>query len=480
MFLACESPDAPMHVGATLVFDPGRTPMTLDRLRRFMEAHLDDVPRYRQRLEYTPIDRRPVWVDDDDFDLTAHVRQVTLSPPGDDESFRAAVNGILSRPLDRRGPLWECWLLVGRADGRFGLVTKIHHCMVDGVAGADLLARLLSLSPEIREPAPRPWAPRPVPAATTLLAETLLRPARLAWDAWRETARLARDPRRLGAYAPMVRALWESLDTATRRAPSSPLNRPLGPHRTVAYAQTDFERARRIKAGLGGTVNDAVLGTVAGGLRRFLLARDPEMDVVDLRVLVPVDRRGGAQRPLGNHISGWIVPLPVSVREPARRHALVRQATAHLKQTDFARAGELLMATTGAFLGAALKLVEHLRPFNVTVSNIPGPAVPLYLLDGRLVAIYPHVPLFPGQGLSIAVLSYAGRLHWGFTGECQIVPDLERLAEAMTWSLAELERAAGASSERRAPAGVRASEAVARASGNAHDPLPADLTAPGP
>jgi WS/DGAT/MGAT family acyltransferase len=302
----------------------------------------------------------------------------------------------------------------------------------------------------------------------------------MAWNYWRESARIARGPRRLGDNAPIVRALGRSMETAAQRAPRSPLNRPVGPHRIVAYAQTDFECARTIKARLGGTVNDVVLGTVAGGLRRFLLARDPEMDVVDLRVLVPVDRRGGAERPLGNHISGWIVPLPVSVREPARRHALVRQATAHLKQTDFARAGELLMATTGAFLGAALKLVEHLRPFNVTVSNIPGPAVPLYLLDGRLVAIYPHVPLFPGQGLSIAVLSYAGRLHWGFTGECQIVPDLERLAEAMTWSLAELERAAGVSSERRAPAGVRASEAVARASGNAHDPLPADLTAPGP
>jgi hypothetical protein len=140
-------------------------------------------------------------------------------------------------------------------------------------------------------------------------------------------------------------------------------------------------------------------------LRRFLLARDPEMEIADLRVLVPVDRRGGNHRPLGNHISGWIVPLPVSVRAPLERHARVRQATEHLKRTEFARAGELLMATTGTLLGAALKLVEHLRPFNVTVSNIPGPTMPLYLLDARLDAIYPHVPLFPGQGLSIAVLS---------------------------------------------------------------------------
>jgi WS/DGAT/MGAT family acyltransferase len=479
MFLACESPDAPMHVGATLLFEPGQSPIGLDRLRRYMEAHLDDVPRYRQRLAYTPIDRRPVWVDDGNFDLGAHVGQVTLATPGDEACFRSAVNRILSRPLDRRGPLWECWLIDGRADGRFALVTKIHHGMVDGGAGADLLALLLSPTPQAREPVPRPWTPRPVPTALTLLAETLLRPARLARDVWRETARVARNPRRLGDYAPVVQALWQSMETAAQRAPTSPLNRPLGPHRVVAYAQTDFGRARTIKTALGGTVNDVVLATVAGVLRRFLLARDPEMEIADLRVLVPVDRRGGDHRPLGNHISGWIVPLPVSVRAPLERHARVRQATEHLKRTEFARAGELLMATTGTLLGAALKLVEHLRPFNVTVSNIPGPTMPLYLLDARLDAIYPHVPLFPGQGLSIAVLSYAGHLHWGLTGECQIVPDLERLAEAVEWSLAELETAVGTARTRQPPASVRWSDPVVHGSTNADTPSPAGVAALG-
>ena len=462
MFLACESPDTPMHVGAALLFDPGDTPMTLLRLRRYMEAHLDDVPRYRQRLAYTPLDRRPVWVDDGDFDLDVHVRQVTVAAPGDEAAFRATVSRILSRPLARDRPLWECWLVGGRADGRFALVTKIHHCMVDGVAGADLLALLLSPARRTHEPEARPWAPRPAPPAVTLLTETLLRPARLAFGAWRETARLVRDPRRLADWVPSVENLWQSVETVLQRAPISPLNRPIGPHRRVAYAETDVGRARALKAGLGGTVNDVVLSVVAGGLRRFLLARDPEMDLADLRVLVPVDRRGGERRPIGNHISGWIVPLPVSVRGAVERHACVRRATQHLKRTEFARAGELLLGTNGTLLGTALRLVERLRPFNVTVSNIPGPPMPLYLLDARLDAIYPHVPLFAGQGLSIAVLSYAGRLHWGFTGECQIIPDLDCLAEAVTASLTDLEAAAGTPRERRPPAGVRWSEPLER------------------
>jgi diacylglycerol O-acyltransferase len=444
MFLACEGRDTPMHVGATLLLAPGAVPIDLDRLRRYLGAHIGDVPRYRQRLAYTPLDRRPVWVDDADFELRAHVRRATVAPPGDDDAFRGAVGRILSLPLDRDRPLWECWLVDGRADGRVGVVMKIHHCMVDGVAGADLLALLLSVEPHTSERSAPPWTPRPAPPARRFVAEALARPVRLALAGWREMARIAWDPRRLADWTPVARAAWHTVETGVRRAPASPLNRPIGSHRRVAYLSSDLARTKAIKARLGGTVNDVVLTAVAGGLRRFLLARDPQMDLLDLRGLVPVDRRGVSGRGrLGNHLSGWILSLPVSIEDPLARHAEVCRSTAHLKRTDFARTGEVLLATNGTLLGAALQLVERLRPFNVTVSNIPGPPLPLFLLDARLEAAHPHVPLFRGQGLSIAVFSYAGSLHWGFTGECQVMPDLDGLAAAVASSLLDLEARAG-------------------------------------
>lgn len=456
MFLACEGEGTPMHVGGTMLFERGALPIDADRLQRYVAAHLDDVPRYRQRLLHTPIDRRPVWVDDPDFDLRAHVRHTTLPPPGDEAAFGAAVGRILSRPLDRSRPLWECWLVDGRADGRFALVMKIHHCMVDGVAGADLLALLLSVEPRTTEPPLRPWTPRPIPPARTFVAETLLRPARLAFDSWREVARVAWSPRRLGDWMPVANAVWRTMETGARRAPTSPLNRPIGPHRRVAFLSSDLGRAKAVKNRIGGTVNDVILTAVAGGLRRFLLARDPEMDLRDLKALVPVDRRGtgGGQR-LGNHISGWVMSLPVSIRDPLARHAEVCRTTLELKRTDFARAGEMLLAINGTLLGAALKVVERLRPFNVAVSNIPGPPVPLHLLDARLDAVHPHVPLFRGQGLSLAILSYAGQLGWGFTAECQVVPDLDTLAEAVASALVDLEVAAGVAPARQPPVAAR-------------------------
>jgi WS/DGAT/MGAT family acyltransferase len=300
------------------------------------------------------------------------------------------------------------------------------------------------------------WVPRPAPPARHLVAEALLRPARLAFGAWWEMARIARNPRTLADWMPVANALWQAARTGAGRAPESPFNRPIGPHRRVAYLHSDLARVKVVKERIGGTVNDVVLTAVAGGLRRFLLARDPEMDLADLKVLVPVDRRGaGQRRPIGNRISGWVMPLPVSIRDPLARHAEVQRRTIEMKRTDFARAGEILLATNGTLIGAAMQLVERLRPFNVTVSNIPGPPLPLHLLDARLDAIHPHVPLFRGQGLSIAILSYAGQLHWGFTGECQVMPDLERLADAVGSSLLDLEAAAGMSGERRPPRAAR-------------------------
>jgi WS/DGAT/MGAT family acyltransferase len=454
MFLACERAETPMHIGATLVFREGSQTLTLERLRQYVEARLDAVARCRQRLAYPAFAGPPVWVDDGDFELANHVRGLRVAYPGDETALRSAAARLLSQPLDRDRPLWELWLVDGLAGGRFAIVSKIHHCMADGIAGAELLALLLSEHPDSRVGEAALWVPRATPGRLWLLAESLLRPARAARALGHEVRHLAREPTlAVAGLANTLGVLWRTLEAGVQRAPASPLNRPIGPHRRVAFLVSDLSRAQALKGRLGGTVNDVLLAVVAGALRRFFLGRDPDSELVDLRAVVPVGRRS-VRRPamLGNHVSAWILALPVRPSNPLRRHGVVRQATERLKASDLARGGEILMGTNGTLVTLGLGLVDRIRPFNLVVSNVAGPVTRLHLLDAPLLEIYPHVPLLWQQGLTVAVLSYAGRLHWGFTADCHLVPDLERFAAAVDAAFVELEEAARIPSPRTQPA----------------------------
>lgn len=449
MFLRFERANAHMHVGATLVFEAGglaRGARGVDvaRIRRHIGAQLSAVPRYRQRLHAGPIDGRPVWIDDPAFDLRVHVRHLRLSAAADARALHQASGRILSQPLDRRRPLWEMWIVDGFANGRFAIVNKMHHCMVDGIAGADLLALLLAVSPDAPPPPPLAWVARPAPSAGVLLRDRAEHLWRSAGGVAAEIVDVVRQPSRVREWTQAAAALWSAVGAGIRPAPASPLNRPIGPHRRFEWLSLDLDAVMEIKRQLGGTVNDVVLTTVAGALRRLLVQRDPDHTPHDLRALVPVSTRGAADASaLGNHVAAWLLPLPVAEVDPLRRLARVQATTAALKGNQDTRGAELLSSAGCALLSTGVRLLERLRPYNVVVTNVPGPPLPLYLLGARLRHVYPLVPLFPNQGLGVAVFSYAGTLCWGVNADCHIVPDAAAFIDALTASFEELRAAAG-------------------------------------
>ena len=454
MFLQFERPNSPMHVGAMLLFERGPLHTTGDgidvrRIREHIGAQLWAIPRYRQRLHPSPIDGQPVWVDDAHFQLAAHVRTVRLPAPGDSQALQHVANQILSRPLDRRRPLWEMWLVDGLADGGFAVISKIHHCMVDGIAGADLLAVLLAPAP-VDFPARAPcWVARPAPPAAQLLRDRALRQAQTVRAMGRGLWQVVRHPSRGAEWAERAAALWQAIGLGARPAPDSPFNRPIGPNRRFVWLATDLSAVKQVKNQLGGTVNDVVLATMAGALRRFLQHRDPDGSLPDLRALIPVSTRTAAEaRAMGNHVAAWLMALPVSERDPLRLFARIHAMTAALKGANAALGAELLSAASSTMLNIGMRLVERFRPFNLVVTNVPGPPLPLYLLGARLQRVHPLVPLFPNQGLGVAVLSYSDTLCWGLNADCHVVPDLDVLADALDAAFTELAVAACVDADR--------------------------------
>jgi len=456
-FLLLESRTTYMHIAVTAVFEPGTLVrpgggLDIDALRRHVASRLDLIPRYRQRLTHIPLVQEPVWVDDDDFDLTYHVRHSSLPKPGGDAELRRLCARILERHLDRARPLWEIWFIEGLEGDRFAMLSKVHHCMVDGIAGVDLLAALLGAHPQPPEPvaadAPRGdgWTPRPVPSDAQLVREEVLRRARGVTRLLGSATSLLRQ----AAQTPpaTVRSRAAALGQAVRRALDTdrvplPFNDSIGPHRRVAWLSFDLARVKAIKDALGGSLNDVVLAVVAGGLRSFLAMRGMDPDrLAHVRAAVPVSVRGNEDGAAGNRVSAWIVALPISESDAWRRLTAVRVATDELKRSGVATGVQAIteVAELGGsnLLGWTLRVAGKMRPYDVVVTNVPGPPMPFYLMDAPMALAYPHLPLFERQGLGIALLSYAGRLSWGLIADWQLVPDLDELAGAVERAFDEL------------------------------------------
>jgi WS/DGAT/MGAT family acyltransferase len=455
-FLALESASTPMHVGATLIFEAGplRTEaggIDIARIRRLVAAGLEMVPRYRQRLEWIPVEHHPVWVDAEHFDLERHVRHTALPHPGTEEQLREFAGHVLSRRLDRGQPLWEVWVVEGLEGDRFALVTKVHHCMIDGIAGVDLLKVLLAPFPDTDDSVPAVYEPRPAPSGAELLLDEAARRMRGALVACRSVARFLEESRelsdevrhRLDAMTHSLRSGWFSNVTAT------PINGEIGPNRRLAWAETELDPIKRVKDVLGGTVNDVIIAVVAGALRRFLVEdRAFAPDGAEIRAMVPVstsrDRQLGE---LGNQITMWLVGLPLDEPDPLRRLAAVVDSTTYLKETDQALGAAALadsMAwTPGTLLSVAARVAAStLRPFNLTITNVPGPQVPLYMLGAKMLANYPMVPLWASHGVGFALFSYDGRVGWGIAADADLVPDVGRLAGYVASELDVLRAAA--------------------------------------
>ncbi len=451
-YLAMERGNSYMHIAAVQVFEAGSLGkpdggIDIDRIRAYIEAKLHHVPRYRQRLAWIPLDGFPVWVDDDRFSIDYHVRHTSLPRPGGDAELKRLAARVFAQQLDRSKPLWELWVVEGLDGDRFAVVVKVHHSMIDGMEGVDLLKVLLSLYPDEQMPEPVPWEPRPAPTATGLAVDEAVRIATLPFEALKtarelvgedgEQARLALR-RRVVAALKVARAGWFTRSAAT------PVNRKLGPNRRFEWLTTPLADVKYVKNHLGGTVNDAVLAVVAGAVRRYLGDDEADRLAEPYRVMVPVSVRRPEERgQMGNQVAMWLVELPVAEPDPVRRLEAVREATDTLKSTD-AALGATTLTQAASFMPLALLSLgvrmawSAVRPFNMTVTNVPGPQIPIYMLGSKMLAQFPMVPLFMDHGIGIALFSYDGDIDWGLSADYDLVPDLDRMAGAITDSLAEL------------------------------------------
>jgi WS/DGAT/MGAT family acyltransferase len=458
VFLDIEGPSTHMHVAGVFLFEAGplrreEGGLDIDRVRDYVASRLHRIPRYRQRIERIPVEGHPVWVDDERFNLHYHVRHACLPPPGDDRQLKRLCGRIISQQLDRGKPLWELWFVEGLEHDRMALVSKVHHCMVDGVSGVDLLQVLLSPVPDKDFDPASTWYPKPAPTKARLLRDAVMRRVQLPLRATRAAVQALSEPElareRLTDAAVGVAA---GVRSALTLAVDTPLNQPIGPHRRFDWIGFDVDEVRRVKRVLGGTVNDVVLATVAGAVGRFLAQRgvpQHHLERQEFRVFCPVSVRSAAERgTLGNRVSAMIARLPVAERDPVARLSRVARETGDLKQSKQALGAEVLSSvsewTAPTLFSAAMRLGLGYRASNLVVTNVPGPQVPLYLLGARMTETYPIVPLVSHQCLGIALFSYAGGLYWGFNADWDAVPDLHEFVVAIDASFRELCDAADA------------------------------------
>jgi diacylglycerol O-acyltransferase len=460
-FLALEKSGAHMHVGSVLIFDgdPPRYEDLLDQI----EARLHEVPRYRQKLAFPPLAQaRPVWVDDPHFNVAYHVRHTALPAPAGEPQLRKLAGRVFSQQLDRTKPLWEIWLVDRVGDDRFALVCKTHHALVDGVSGVDIMTVLFDLEPDPPEREPGPaWYPRPEPSGTALLADALLERAATPAEAARAVAGLVAAPREAaGAAAKTAAGLASMAAAGVAGAPPSPLNTRIGPHRRFAWVESELDRFKAVKGALGGTVNDVVLAVVAGALRAHLVRRGRDPDGLELKAMVPVSVRAEEQRgALGNQVAAIYAPLPVGIADPLERFRRVHEALGDLKASAQAIGAERLTRLAGfaapTLLDQAARLQSRQRFFNVTVTNVPGPQVPLYMLGRRLRAFHPKVPLVLNTALGIAIMSYDGRISFGLLGDYDALADLDDFAADLARAIEELSAVAGVPPDGARPRGRR-------------------------
>jgi WS/DGAT/MGAT family acyltransferase len=353
--------------------------------------------------------------------------------------------------------------------------------MVDGVSGVDLLNIQLRPKPERRAAEPYPYFPRPAPSGAELLRHELLRRAALPLAALRDAGQFVREAGDLRReLAVRLRAVAETLGTTLRRASDTPLNRPIGPHRRFDWLAMDLAEIKEVRHAFGGSLNDVVLTVVTGAVRRFLARRGVSTRGLDFRVMAPVSVRAGDERGrLGNRVSAWMIDLPVSLPDPRQQLERIAARTRELKESQQAVGADVLTQaadwTPSTLLALGARNVTRLLPFNMVVTNVPGPQVPMYLLGARMLEAYPHVPLVDGLALGIALLSYDGRIGWGFNADYDAVPDLARFVDDVHESFAALRAAAAALAVRSTPkAGPERPPRPRRSNGRARPAQPGD------
>jgi WS/DGAT/MGAT family acyltransferase len=447
VFLRIEDERQPQHVGSLSIYEgdawrdeTGR--IRIDELRAFIAGRAHRVPRLRQRLMFVPFGQgRPVWVDDDGFDVAYHVRLTALPRPGDEEQLLELMGRVQSLPLDRARPLWELWFVDGLQGDRAALIIKTHHALGDGIANVDLGMALVDLTAEIPEDAAPPeWQPAPAPSPTRLLvdsvAEQLARPV----DLVRNGIAAVRAP---GDAAAAVTNVARTLWTMSAQPRPAPWNTTVTQHRRWRPARVSLERARQTKAAAGVSLNDVVVAACTNGLRRFLLDHGEDVEDRTLKAMVPVSTRGEDEHgdTLGNRVSMFVVDLPVGEPDLLGQLRDVHRQTTELKQSGLVDGASTVIELADGLTPLAAPLTRFVSrhiPMNLVITNIPGPPIPLWLRGAPLREVFPYVEVVDREGLTIAVLSYNDQLLFGVTADRDVVPDLGLLAEHLEKAFDEL------------------------------------------
>lgn len=451
-FLDLESTGVHMHVASVGIFDPGPLAredgsIDFDQVLRVVEAGLFRAPRFRQKLGSVPVTGRQVWVDDPHFNLLYHVRHTSLPVPGDERRLKRLVGRIVSQKLDRSKPMWELWFVEGLEGGRIALISKVHHCLIDGISGVDLLGAFMGPDPDRRpELVDHRWVPRPPPGSLQMIGDEIARRVSLPGRVAGRLVRSLQTPSRTWRDAShAVYGFGEGLLETLTPASETPLNVPIGPHRRFDWTRFELDAIKEVKERLGGTLNDVVLACVTGAVRSFLARRGLDLSELDFRAFVPVSTRTSEQRGrLGNRVSMLIVPLPVNEPDAGVRMKRISERTAELKGSGRTEGAELIEElsdwTTTSLLTGFTRLAASRRSFNLVVTNVPGPEGPVYLNGARLLQSYPLVPLYENQALGVALFSYDGALHWGFNADWDAVPDLHDFVQDLEIAFEELRK----------------------------------------
>ena len=452
-FLLFETPETPMHVAALLRFSVEQLQteeggLDIQRIRDLVETRLDDMPRYRQHIIHRPLSAEPAWMDSEGFDLTYHVRHTALPQPGDRTALNELAGRLIEQPLDRKRPLWELWVIEGLAEDEFALLFKIHHCMVDGASGMQLLFALLSLSADEQVEFGSDWSARPRRSGLTLWAEELEERISRSVELASLVGEVVRHPRRaLRRAGASIHDIGQAVGGALMPHTGSPLNARLGRHRRIERVSFELSSIKEISKATQSTVNDVLLAVVAGGLRGFFEKNSGLDRELALRVCLPVDcRPPDDDFKRANCVSVLFADLPVDEPDPLACLLSIRNQTETLKKSGAAHGTELLVEMND-LLGAdwltrlGKRFASRLSPFNLIVTNIRGPSVPLYLQGVRLRSIVPFVPLVQNQGLGVAIASYCDRIDLGLSADREQIPNLGDLARSMLDAQLELQDA---------------------------------------
>ncbi|MCA1783140.1 MAG: wax ester/triacylglycerol synthase family O-acyltransferase [Dermatophilaceae bacterium] len=472
-FLALETPSSTGHVGGVSIVDAttAAQELNLERLISIMEPRLAHVPVLRQRLASVPFGLdQPVWIDDEHFDVEYHIREIALPKPGSDAQLAEQVARIHSRPLDRAKPLWETYLITGLRKGRLAIYTKVHHAAVDGVSGTELITLLFELTPEPQEMPPSDFTPRPAPSSLRLGRDAVLKLALRPFEATKlVTDAVVAVPSLAPLLKPYLNAILrrgsgnrdgDVIDVAPTLPPPTPLNGPITPHRKCSFRSVSLDEVKEIKNTFGCSVNDVVMSMCAAALRRWLQEHKalPDRPLVSM---MPVSIRSEDDKsPDGNKVSAMLVSIPTHLGDPLERLEATRAVTMAAKSNqasipqglvdeavDFAPPALVARAARMYF---ASHIFNRVPPFNVVISNVPGPPIPVYVAGAKLLAHYPVSVVTDGLALNMTVIGYLGQLHFGLIAGRERVPDVDRINDWIEEELAILLALARAEQTRRA------------------------------